>query len=113
MTGGHIIVATLLGFVVALSTAETLNAVLGHGMAIIPLVGTIVIYFLEILVAFIQAYIFTFLTCLFLGQLVVHEHDEEHHEGDESHEHLPHATPGGVDQTQAVSPGASQAGGQH
>lgn len=87
MTGGHIIVATLLGFVVSLSVA--LGGVSGHGLAIVPLVGTIVIYFLEIMVAFIQAYIFTFLTCLFLGQLVVHAHDEhdESHEGEHAAAH--------------------------
>ena len=78
MTGGHIIVATLLSFVVGLSTG--LGGVAGHGLALLPLAGTIVIYFLEILVAFIQAYIFTFLSCLFLSQLVVvHAHDD--HEG--------------------------------
>jgi len=90
MTGGHIIVATLLGFVVSLATA--LGGVAGHGMAVIPLLGVVAIYFLEIMVAFIQAYIFTFLTCLFLGQLVVHHHDEHHEEheaehGAEAHSH--------------------------
>lgn len=74
MTGGHIIVATLLSFVVGLSTV--LGNVVGHGLAILPLAGTIAIYFLEVLVAFIQAFIFTFLTGLFLGQLVVHAHDD-------------------------------------
>jgi len=74
MSGGHIIVATLLGFVVSL--AAGMGGVAGHGLAIIPLVGAIAVYFLEILVAFIQAFIFTFLTCLFLGQLVVHPHDD-------------------------------------
>jgi len=39
------------------------------------------IYLLELLVAFIQAYIFTFLTGLFLSQVVVH-HDDHSHEGD-------------------------------
>ncbi len=78
MTGGHIIVATLLGFVGALWNLEN---VMLKGMAIVPLVGTVVIYFLEIMVCFIQAYVFTFLSCLFLGQLVVHhDHDEEHGE---------------------------------
>ncbi len=120
MTGGHIIVATLLGFVVALATG--LGAV-GHGLAIIPLLGTIAVYFLELLVAFIQAFIFTFLSCLFLGQLVIHHHEghEEHgeHHGHDSHdsyenairENLPHATPEGVDQTKAVPLGRSHAAG--
>ena len=35
---------------------------------------------LELFVAFLQAYIFTFLTALFIGLLVVHEeHDESTH----------------------------------
>jgi len=85
MTGGHIIVATLLGFVVTLSTG--LGGIAGHGFAILPLVGTVAIYFLEVLVAFIQAYIFTFLTGLFLSQLVVHAHEEhaENNEGVTAH----------------------------
>lgn len=76
MTGGHIIVATLLGFVVSLSMWKV---GVGHGLALLPLLGTVAIYLLEVLVAFIQAYIFTFLTGLFLSQLVVHDHGE--HEG--------------------------------
>ena len=109
MTGGHIIVATLLSFVVALATG--LGDVAGHGLAIIPLLGTIAIYFLEVLVAFIQAYIFSFLTCLFLGQLVVHAHEGEHPPHDEAHEYLPHATPEGVDQTKSVPLGQSNVPG--
>ncbi len=86
MTGGHIIVATLLGFFVQLSQWKT---GIGHAMALIPLAGTIAIYFLELMVAFIQAYIFTFLSGLFLAQLVVHHHDDHGHEehGHEEHGH--------------------------
>ncbi len=88
MTGGHIIIAVLLSFVVSL--IQALGGV-GYGLAVIPLLGSAVINLLEILVAFIQAYLFTFLTCLFLGQLVVHhhEHGEEHGHGDG----LPHTGP--------------------
>ena len=85
MTGGHIIVATLLSFVVGLSTV--LGNVVGHGLAILPLAGTIAIYFLEVLVAFIQAFIFTFLTGLFLGQLVVHAHDDHGEHAEEATAH--------------------------
>ncbi len=83
MTGGHIIIAVLLSFVPALVNAMGPT---GYGLAILPLLGAVAINMLEILVAFIQAYIFTFLTCLFLGQLVVHEH-EEHHEEGHGHDH--------------------------
>jgi F-type H+-transporting ATPase subunit a len=84
MTGGHIIVATLLGFFVQLSQWK---AGVGHAMALIPLLGTIAVYMLELLVAFIQAYIFTFLSCLFLSQLVVHHGHDEHHAHEEGHGH--------------------------
>ena len=69
------------------SLATALGGVTGHGLAILPLVGTIAIYFLEVLVAFIQAYIFTFLTGLFLGQLVVHDHDEHGEHAEEATAH--------------------------
>lgn len=90
MTGGHIIIAVLLSFVVAL--VNNLGGA-GYGLALIPLLGAAAINLLEVMVAFIQAYIFTFLTCLFLGQLVVHEHEEhEDHEAHDSHEvHGDHA----------------------
>lgn len=82
MTGGHIIVATLLGFVTSLSLWK---AGVGHGLALLPLLGTIAIYFLELLVAFIQAYIFTFLSALFLSQLVVHHGDDHEASGAGAH----------------------------
>jgi F-type H+-transporting ATPase subunit a len=93
MSGGHIIIAVLLSFVVQL--ALNLGGITGHALAIVPLLGSTAIFLLEILVGFIQAYIFTFLTCLFLGQLVIHEHDEHHdehgHEGE--HAHHGHGSP--------------------
>lgn len=85
MTGGHIIIAVLLSFVAAL--IQSLGAV-GYGLALIPLLGSVAINVMEVMVGFIQAYIFTFLTCLFLGQLVVHEHEEGHGEhGEHGHDH--------------------------
>lgn len=81
MTGGHLVIAVLLSFVkLALDSLGTA----GLPVAGIATLGAIGINFLEVLVAFIQAYIFTFLTCLFLGQLVVHEH-EEHDEHNQEH----------------------------
>jgi F-type H+-transporting ATPase subunit a len=45
---------------------------------------TVFIYFIEILVAFIQAFIFTNLTAVFIGQAFEGEH-EHHHEGEDAH----------------------------
>lgn len=81
MTGGHLVIAVLLSFV-----GPVIQALGGKGVPIagIAILGATAINFLEVLVAFIQTYIFTFLTCLFLGQLVVHEHDHEEHDGHDS-----------------------------
>ena len=83
MTGGHVLLAALFGFVYSLIAA--LGTFVGGGLALIPLIGAVAIYLLEVLVAFLQAFIFAFLTGLFLSQLVVHhgdhEHDDEHGHG--------------------------------
>ncbi len=86
MTGGHIVVATFLMFIGDLAIRAELG-VLGWVGAIAPFLATIAIYFLEVFVAVLQAYIFMFLTCLFLGQLIVH-HD--HHDDEHGHGHHPH-----------------------
>ena len=97
MTGGHILLAVVLGFITQIPAGLGTGAV---PLSIVPLLGAVAIYLLEILVGFIQAFIFVFLTTIFLGQLVVHEHED--HDTDEVHEHLPHATPEGVDEPQTV-----------
>ena len=76
MTGGHLVIAVLLSFVML--AIKGLGVGAGTPIAVLSIVGALAINFLEILVAFVQAYIFTFLTCLFLGQLVVHEGEHEH-----------------------------------
>ena len=59
MTVGHIIFSVLGGFVVALSGFFVLPA-------LIPLAGIAGMYLLEFLVAALQAYVFTVLTCIYL-----------------------------------------------
>ena len=93
MTAGHVLVAVLIGL-----TASVYSLGTAGGVAInIPIVlGTTAIMVLELFVAFLQAYIFTFLTTLFIGQMVIHEH--EHGEGhDEAHagQHGEHGTGAG------------------
>ena len=63
------------------------GGVVGHGLAIFPLLGTMAIYLLEVLVSFIQAFIFTYLTGLFLSQLIVHDHDHGHDESGHAPSH--------------------------
>jgi F-type H+-transporting ATPase subunit a len=78
MTGGHLLLAILIGL--AAGAFKTLGAGGGAGVSLIVVLGAVAIMCLELFVAFLQAYIFTFLTALFIGLLVVHEeHDESHH----------------------------------
>jgi F-type H+-transporting ATPase subunit a len=76
MVAGHVLLAVLLGFIGVAATA------LGTGVALvisIPVVlGSVAINFLELFVAFIQAFIFTFLTTMFIGQAVNIHHDHKH-----------------------------------
>lgn len=88
MTAGHILLATLLGFI-ATGIAQIMSG--GSGLALGPVIvlasgaGAIAIFFLEVFVATLQAFVFTFLTTVFISQLAHHdhEHDDAHH----GHEH--------------------------
>ena len=84
MLAGHTLLAVLLGFL--LSTGS-MGIGLGMGIAIPTVLGSVAIMLLEIFVAFLQAFIFTFLTTLFLGQSVVFHHDDhdDHHEAAAAH----------------------------
>ena len=92
MTGGHIVVAVMFMFVKML--IDNLSGV-GYALSILPIGAAIGIYFLEVLVSFIQAFVFTFLVALFLGQLIVHEgHDDHGHgNGDQHGGHGAHGDP--------------------
>lgn len=82
MTGGHIVVAVMLSFIPMLIGG--LGVGVGGALSVLPIAAVIGIYFLEILVAFIQAFVFTFLVALFLGQLMVHDHEHGEH-GEHGH----------------------------
>ncbi|SIQ33998.1 ATP synthase F0 subcomplex A subunit [Chryseobacterium sp. RU37D] len=69
MTAGHIVVMSLIGLIYVFK-----NFVAGVAFPFL----TLVIYLLEVLVAFLQAYIFTMLSALFIG-MAVQEHEHEHH----------------------------------
>jgi F-type H+-transporting ATPase subunit a len=72
MIAGHILLAVLLSFILR---AGAKSAGLGLGIAVPVVLGSVAINMLEIFVAFLQAFIFTFLTTLFIGMSVVVHHD--------------------------------------
>ena len=74
MTGGHIVVAVLLGFAVTGVEAAMNGSVGMLGVTAAAGFGAVAINLLEIFVSFLQAYIFTFLTALFLGAAIHPDH---------------------------------------
>lgn len=84
MTAGHILLAVLIGFgPTALNAA---GAGVGWTVTIISVLGAIAIMVLELFVACLQAYLFVFLSALFISQLITHHHDEHHEDEKEGHE---------------------------
>src|SRR5690606_7116796 len=85
MTTGHILLAVLIGFVGA--SLQRLGVV-GAPVSAVSFLGAVAIMFLELFVAFLQAFIFMFLTALFIAQLSHHHHEDDHHSAeayDEKH----------------------------
>ena len=72
MLAGHTMLAVFGGFVVALGAAGGILSVL----SVAPMLLIIAILLLELLVAFLQAYVFAVLTCIYLNE-ALHLHD--HH----------------------------------
>ncbi|MEM1287948.1 MAG: F0F1 ATP synthase subunit A [Pseudomonadota bacterium] len=70
MLAGHITLKVFAGFVVSLTSV----GVLGIGGAVLPLIMTIAITALEFLVAVLQAYVFTILTCMYLNDALHPSH---------------------------------------
>ncbi len=74
MVAGHVMLAVLLSFI--LGAGSAMGAGVGFGIAVPVVLGSVALSMLEIFVALLQAYIFTFLTALFIGQSVNVHHDD-------------------------------------
>ena len=62
MLAGHVVLKVFAGFVATLLTAGGFLS----AIAIVPLIGIVGVFLLEILVAFLQAFVFAILTCIYL-----------------------------------------------
>ncbi len=78
MVAGHIIIICLVSLIFIFGQ---LSSVAGWATSPVAIAFTIFIYFIEVLVAFLQAFIFTNLTAVFIGAAFEGEHHEEtaHH----------------------------------
>ncbi|WP_041535119.1 F0F1 ATP synthase subunit A [Parvularcula bermudensis] len=70
MLAGHIVLKVFAGFVVTLFGAGGALAVI----SIIPFFGIVIVFFLELLVAFLQAFVFAVLSCIYLSDALHPSH---------------------------------------
>ncbi|BDG09698.1 F0F1 ATP synthase subunit A [Anaeromyxobacter paludicola] len=82
MIAGHIVILSLLGLIFALHSPLV-------ALGSVPM--ALGIFALELFVAFVQAYIFTMLSSLFIGAGLVHHGHDDHGHGEEAHGEVAHA----------------------
>ena len=68
--------SVILALVCIIFITHTMGAVLGGSMTLVSVLFSIFMNFLELLVAFIQAYVFTMLSAVFIGMARVEHHKE-------------------------------------
>jgi len=74
MMGGHMIVITLTLLIFIFSA---ISPVAGGATTVVSLIFSIFMLLIDVLVSFIQAYVFTMLSTIFIGLAQEHEHEEE------------------------------------
>lgn len=75
MLAGHIIIICLVSLIFIFGG---MSKAIGVGFSPVSIAFAVFIYLIEVLVAFIQAFIFTNLTAVFIGQAVEDHHQHEH-----------------------------------
>ena len=80
MLAGHIIIICLISLIFIFAN---ISKGVGWGFSPVSIAFATFIYLIEVLVAFIQAFIFTNLTAVFIGQAIEdhHQHDGDAHQG--------------------------------
>jgi F-type H+-transporting ATPase subunit a len=78
MTAGHLIVLSFLSLIFIFGE---MSAIAGYGISLFSLAFSVFIYCLELLVAVLQAYIFTNLSALFISEVLPHDN----HHGEHAH----------------------------
>jgi F-type H+-transporting ATPase subunit a len=74
MFAGHVVLGMILLFIFSVGKLEPAVYGLWTGVSIASVLGVVALSLLELFVAFLQAYVFTFLTALFVGMNLYPEH---------------------------------------
>jgi len=70
MFAGHLVLVVILGFIAAAAHSSTM---VWGSVTAVTVIGCVALSMLELFVAFLQAYVFTFLSAVFIG-MAVHRH---------------------------------------
>ncbi len=95
MMSGHLVIAAFVGMVFL---ARESSLALGYGVELSVILGGMLLTLLELFICFLQAFIFTFLTVLFISMVATH-HDHDHEE-----EHDPFSDEGQMDVDKLLDP---------
>jgi F-type H+-transporting ATPase subunit a len=82
ITAGHIIILAFVGLIILFGQS---SAAAGYGVGAGAVLFMVFMFFIELLVAFLQAYVFTLLAAIYFGDAT-----QEHHSHDEEHSHASH-----------------------
>ena len=74
MFAGHMVLASIMMFIWTVGAVEEASVGTWGGVSMASIVGVVLLSLLELFVAFLQAYVFTFLTALFMGMNLHPEH---------------------------------------
>ena len=72
MVAGHLVLLGVLGVAISVQAATSMSTPVWGVVATISILGTTVLSILKLLVAFLQAYLFTFLAAMFIGSSMHH-----------------------------------------
>lgn len=81
ISAGHIIALAFYSLIFIFGN-EGQNVAAGLGVSVVSIAFTVFMFVMELLVAFLQAYVFTLLSAIYFGSAV-----EEHHHDDHAHDH--------------------------
>lgn len=84
MTAGKLVILNIVGLIFFMNMLFGAGA--GIAAAVPSVLLTLFIYVLKVLVAFIQAYVFTALSALFIGSAAAEHHHDDHHAHDAYHD---------------------------
>ncbi|MEX2673615.1 MAG: F0F1 ATP synthase subunit A [Phycisphaeraceae bacterium] len=81
MMAGNLVILAVVGLIF---TAGEVSTAMGYGVVLPVMVGGLGVMILELFIAVLQAFIFTFLTTLFIASGAVHHEEHEHEEREEA-----------------------------